>query len=550
MVRNYAEGRDTVILSAGSIHYTNLPIKTNTSNSMVPVNGKPVISWILDDLIAEEGDGRVILVVREDDDLIQEFLDRVYKTRLNLKVVTLSHSKSILHSLRAGLRSVQSKSVRLILGDTLVQDTSVDHEHDFIYVQEVDDSSRWCLALLDDRSQAQLYIDKQPNVPPPHYALCGYYVFGDSHFLFHQLEEVLRIDKRQISDLLLQYQIKYPLTAHFATRWFDFGNPDNFIHAKQRLLQGRFFNSLTIDPVLNTITKVSDLDQKLRNELNWYEQLPDKLKVLTPRIVSKEERDGKLYLTQEYYGYPTLSELLLFSNLSVESWESIFRTLLKIHSRFKEYSGKLEESEVREIYYTKTFERIGKMQETGKEWGTLFSAPVLKINNKMYSGLPYYMEALKLKIQGLIGSTTPAIVHGDYCFSNILYDITSHIVRLIDPRGNFGRDGIYGDPRYDIAKLRHSVCGKYDYLIADLFSLEEEEASFIFEVYARADSVTIEQKFDGLVGSQYNLKEIKLIEALLFLSMIPYHQDKPKRQKAMFLTGIMRLSEIDSENSN
>ena len=30
-----------------------------------------------------------------------------------------------------------------------------------------------------------------------------------------------------------------------------------------------------------------------------------------------------------------------------------------------------------------------------------------------------------------------------------------------------GHKGIYGDARYDIAKLRHSACGLYDVLVAD-----------------------------------------------------------------------------------
>jgi dTDP-glucose pyrophosphorylase len=545
IMQSYAEERETIILSAGSINYTNLPIQTNTSNSMVPVNGKPVISWILDDVLEKSPQEPIKLVVRDDDDLIQGFIDRVYKTKLNIRIVTIAQSKSILHSLRAGLRTVKSSRVRVVLGDTLIRDVHDPSLEDFIYVQEVADSSRWCLALLDAQSKVQFYIDKQPNVPPPHYALCGYYVFGDSHFLLHQLDEALRNDKRQISDLLLQYQIKYSLKALFVEEWYDFGNPDNFIQAKQKLLQGRFFNSLTIDPVLNTITKVSDLDKKLRNELSWYESIPDKLKVLTPRIVDKEERNGKLYLTQEYYGYPTLSELFLFSNLNVESWESIFRTLLKIHLRFTEYKGDLAHQEIREVYHTKTFERLEKMKQN-EEWVGILNAPELMINARSYKGLPYFHTRINKAIDGLVATASSSVIHGDYCFSNILYDINSHIVRLIDPRGNFGRDGIYGDPRYDIAKLRHSVCGKYDYIIADLFSLQYRDDGFYFEVFSRVDADAIEARFDHFIGQYYNLTEIKFIEALLFLSMIPYHQDKPHRQKAMYLTGIIRLNEIES----
>lgn len=535
---------DTVILSAGSVNYTNLPIKTNTSNAMVPVNGKPVISWILDNLIQTQAGGNVIIVVREDDDLIQEFINRVYFNRLSIKLISLSESKSILHSLRAGLKHVNSKGVRVVLGDTLVKDIEQSVHEDFVYLQEVDDSSRWCLAVLNDRSEVSYYIDKQPNIPKPHYAVCGHYTFSDCYYLLHQTDEVMRSEKKQISDLLLQYQLKYTLHGVIASEWYDFGNPDNFIRAKQKLLQGRFFNSLTIDPVLNTITKVSELDVKLRNELNWYESLPSRLQVLTPRIVSKEELNGKLYLTQEYYGYPTLAELFLFSNLNVESWESIFKTLMQIHEKLKEYKSEIAVEHARSIYQYKTFDRLSAVRESA-DWDMLLSAEKLSINGVEYTGFAGYSSLLTEEVEKLVTTTTFSIIHGDYCFSNILYDINSHIARLIDPRGSFGADGIYGDPRYDMAKLRHSIAGCYDYIVSDLFDIHQDELNFRFEIFCRSDQDTIARKFDEiLIDSSYDLRQIKLIEALLFLSMIPYHKDKPMRQKAMFLTGIIRLSEI------
>ena len=43
----------TIILCGGSMDYGNLPIGTNLSNAMIPVNAKPVIGWILDDLLAK-----------------------------------------------------------------------------------------------------------------------------------------------------------------------------------------------------------------------------------------------------------------------------------------------------------------------------------------------------------------------------------------------------------------------------------------------------------------------------------------------------------------
>ena len=53
-------------------------------------------------------------------------------------------------------------------------------------------------------------------------------------------------------------------------------------------------------------------------------------------------------------------------------------------------------------------------------------------------------------------------IHGDPTFSNNIWRKDKSIC-FIDPRGYFNKTGIYGDPRYDIAKLYYSVCGGYDF---------------------------------------------------------------------------------------
>ena len=65
------------------------------------------------------------------------------------------------------------------------------------------------------------------------------------------------------------------------------------------------------------------------------------------------------------------------------------------------------------------------------------------------------------------------VCHGDFCFSNILYDFRMQRVKLIDPRGINSKNelSIWGDLRYDLAKLNHSVSGLYDLIIAGQFSI-------------------------------------------------------------------------------
>jgi dTDP-glucose pyrophosphorylase len=533
----------TIILCGGKIDYTHLPVSTNTSNAMIPVNGKPVISWILDDLISK-GILDAIVVHRAADIHLREFLNRAYKIRMQLTLVELRESKSILHSIEAGLALVSGdEGVRIVLGDTLIRD-AFNHPEDLIYVHEVRDSERWCLAIFNNEQQVEGYIDKQPRAPMPHWAVCGYYQLRDLQLAKQAINSCIQDGRKQVSEMLARYQQSRPIKAMKAELWYDFGNIDNLILSRQKLLQSRFFNSLSVDGVLNTITKVSEMDEKLRLELRWYEDIPDRLKVLTPRIISKEVRDGKLHLTQEYYGYPTLAELYLFSDLSVETWFSILRKLIVLHQEFTSFKTQLDVNDSRTMYLTKTSERLAAFRKLHPRWNELLSSDYIILNGERLGNLPLIMNAVEERIDELL-TTEGSIIHGDYCFSNILYDYNNQIVRLIDPRGSFGKPGIYGDPRYDMAKLRHSISGLYDYIVSDLFRITEEGATFNVDLYCNRVPSTITPFFDTLLEeSGYKPKEVQFIEALLFVSMLPLHQENPQRQKMMYLTGIKILNQI------
>ena len=95
----------TLILTAGKIDYTRLPFGMHQSNATIPVNGKPVISWILDDLIRKKYKD-IRIVVREENSRLKELLQKYYNKRILLDMVSLNNPTSIIDSLHAGLSSL------------------------------------------------------------------------------------------------------------------------------------------------------------------------------------------------------------------------------------------------------------------------------------------------------------------------------------------------------------------------------------------------------------------------------------------------------------
>ena len=141
-----------------------------------------------------------------------------------------------------------------------------------------------------------------------------------------------------------------------------------------------------------------------------------------------------------------------------------------------------------------------------------------------------------------------SIIHGDLCFSNIMVDSNLSFIKVIDPRGKFGAFDLYGDQRYEMAKLFHSVDGKYDYIIKELFDVEfdEDNVSLAYGIHEKKNSFDLYKVFMETFHEEIGgkIKKIELIESLLFLSMIPLHNESFKQQLVMLCTGLDILNRV------
>lgn len=547
MTENVKEA--TIILCGGSINYINLPVGTNTSNAMIPINGKPVIGWILDDLIQKGITKNIIVVLRKQDERLHSFLNWAYGNRLELKFAILDEEGTIIQSLKMGLSCDDNSNVlRVILGDTLIKDSYV-CDDDFFYISPVKDSHRWCVAEVNQNGEIIDFYDKQELEGETFFALAGYYQFSDIETLMSCVNASLDNNEKELSDVFRKYIRKKPVIAKMAQNWYDFGHIENLVTSKHRLLQPRFFNTLEINPVLNTITKTSNDQGTLQDELDWYLNVPDELKVLAPRLVSYEKTPQGIKMVEEYYGYPTLAELYVYSNLSKDAWRVIMQKLLSVHNEFLRYPKESFSKDIIDMYLVKTRNRLEMLVQQDQEWLEVLNTKDIVYNKRYLRNLSQLKEEIETAILILADRGKNCIIHGDFCFSNILFDVSNQIIRLIDPRGRFGKKGIYGDPRYDIAKLSHSVHGLYDFIIADMFEINKTSKGYEAEIFSNHLSQVVSKLFDlNILNFGYDLKEIRLIEGLLFISMLPIHYGHPKRQMMMYLTGLLILNEVFDEN--
>jgi dTDP-glucose pyrophosphorylase len=546
--------KTAVILAAGAPPASLGSIFGQTSSAMIPVNGRPTIHWLLH-YIHQLGIDQVVIGLRHTETRLPRFVQQTFGRIQRITFVPVEKDLGPGFTLLECLKTVKANDPCLIiLGDTLFEfsaKSAVPFGENFVLTAPVQDATRWCLAEVDPSHHVKSLADKPAKNPAAWPALVGVYYLKETGPARAALQSTLDSGARSL-------QLRHALEPYIKTRrmraipageWFDCGNLDFLTSSRRRLLQARSFNTIQIDELRGTITKRSEHKAKFLNEINYYRLVPRDLATFFPRLVDFSLAPKDLFLTLEYYGYPTLSEIWAFEEFESRYWESVFQTLRKIVACFENYPIELSPQATFDFYWNKTIQRLESFAGQNRKFAQLTNANAIELNGRRLAGWPKIKKVIEGRVRKLSRNPRGQIIHGDLCFTNILYDPVSRLFKFIDPRGSFGESGIYGDGRYDIAKLLHSLDGGYDFLIHDMFLLEHSGTRLKLEQFFPSTRAGVLQAFEKTFGSDYSFEEVRLLEGLLFLSMCPLHEDSPRRQSAMFATGLRILNDLlDHEN--
>ena len=542
-----AENVRILILSAGKIEKELEKIFGNIPSGLIPLNGKPVIFRIIDKLL-DEGFRKISIAIGYKKEIIQEIISKQYKKKVELEFISTEFDKPPGNSIKTAMNYCTEKNLLVILGDTLIENNLtelIDKENSFVLIsQKFDNPENWCVITQKDQKIDEIF-DKENNLVKndKHYVLVGGYFFNDTKLLKQILEDVDEKEKLEISSIIKKYKNENNVTVELAEQWHDVGHLENYFSTKQFLLKARYFNSLQFDDLAENVTKKSENKEKLINEINWYKKIPKEISKLVPKILDSDVSNNP-YMKLEYVKHPTLADIWLYSNFSSDFWVQIIDDLFGIINKFNMYYEDVTIQEYNSIYFEKTVQRIDELIKSNALFKEIFHKNFILINGKEFKNWSVIKDEIKLKINDLHKKEDNCLIHGDLCFSNILYDSKNKNFKLIDPRGKWGQE-ISGDIKYDIAKIRHSVIGGFDTITNGLYSATyDEKKGIVFDVYKPKNYLVICEKLDSQIKQRWNLDEIKMIEGLLFISMLPLHKDNLERQFALYSIGIQRLNEI------
>lgn len=294
----------------------------------------------------------------------------------------------------------------------------------------------------------------------------------------------------------------------------------------------RPFNKITVQGDILIKEPVDAQGSELaKRECEWYEKARNLGIDILPDIYATSP------LKMEFVKGKNIYECDLEPERKRQILTSLVSSLKKLHS-----SGTVpaDSFSVKEAYFNKTFDRLAKVQDL-IPFGR---CECITVNGRKCRNVYYHKRELERVLDKLVNNCKDFVfIHGDCTFSNMMVRDNGELV-IIDPRGYFGYSKLYGDVRYDWAKVYYSILGNYDQFNLKRFRLHINETA---EVGVQLDIESnhweaLAEEFISMTEQDEN--EIKLLHAVIWLSLTTYAWQDYDSICGAFYNGLYYLEEV------
>ena len=526
-----------IILAGGSITGKLVFLRSRCpSPALIPVNTRPLAAYVVEFYAAQKGFSVHLAVNADVADAVLAELG-MPEDRYSLK--RLSDTPGVVDSLANAIQDIPHDGDIIVNLVTTVPTRLVQHEEVLVASQSTRSSS-WSGVNFD--SENPLFSFKSAPQALPSHAFTGVFRCSRTSLEAALASVTIRNDLLAVVE---QLQSRQPL-RYTQCDWVDCGHETNYYEAKSRLISSRSFNRVQVSLEDGVLRKCSQNAEKLKREVEFTQMLPASIEVYFPRVLTRHEAasDAPATVELEYYGYPTVAEYFLYWNLSSDNWRRMFSRLQSVLRRFKTFPYSIGQSAFRDFYLEKTSQRVACFLETLDPDLRRMLEGEITVNGRVCRPYASLTSDLQSRLDKMYRDQDFCVMHGDFCFSNILYDVPSGIVRLIDPRGSFGEQcvGVYGDQKYDCAKLAHSAEYGYDFIVNGLYTVQRAGKAIDYAIATRECGPLVAALSRSLIAELgYDHEEIALLTSLQFLSMCPLHSEDLSRQIALFAHGLLLL---------
>jgi dTDP-glucose pyrophosphorylase len=411
--------------------------------------------------------------------------------------------------------------------------------HSLIAVDDIGedgDPSRWCMVEVDRADMTVVNFSDKPKKSALRYAAAGYYYIQSAgEYTRCYFDTAFLSGEPQFSDVFASmmkdgHKFKAPVYMIEPLREsvMDFGTLEAYM-ANRGIYKSRSFNTieLTAD---GTVIKQSVLrPNKIAAEAGWLRCSP--LRAYGPRVLEESYGTAGCYIEMDRCSGILLRDVYLYMDRSTDTWRRVFEQTAKFFEKCRRSSNDLAQpAEFWLNYQTKNKQRLDRLTRVA-------NFPAFNAKRKLEELLLAHHE----RLEDSVFFCQSSLFHGDLHFGNMFYDLSGDKLQLIDPRGE-----IYGHWVYDLAKLLHSLLGRYDFIDAQFYRSVPSTMDAVF--YDKNVSEVLEAFMATEPYASLSQDEQKLIlemTAFLFLTMIPLHTDNQLNQRLMY-NEFWRLLELSN----
>ena len=396
--------------------------------------------------------------------------------------------------------------------------------------------------IISDSKKVLLSYEKLKFVDKCYKAMFGEKIAA---LLFPNIKEYIKYLKLIRNDISSREAAQDVSESFQIDGLIDIGSIENFIQCITGNFDSRFFNHLKSDEY--TITKSSDNILKIKSEYTYYHLLPDDMKIWYVMPFNYKENKKTASYTMERLHMTDLS--IKWVHGSVD--EDEFSMLMDRYFYFFKcrHQKNVSEDEFwrisNELYINKVQKRLNDLENTPEYYKVSKYVEIGCHEKSINNIFEHYLKLKNMIEKKRKYKYISVIGHGDPCFANALYNKSTRTLKFIDPKGALTESDLWTNPYYDVAKLSHSVCGRYDFFNNALFDIHINN-NFECELNVDFDNEKYIQIFkEKLEENGYDYLSVRIYEASLFLSMLPLHIDYPLKVLAFILNVKNILKEIE-----
>ena len=512
------------------------PLAAQLNKSLVTVGQKPMLVRQVQQLLKAGADEVRVVVSPGAQDQVEGVISRagLPQTSTVVQRRALGPAEAVSAALRPPLG--RDQSVLLLTADTVLSDEDVEQltaRPNRCAVMAAPTERTWC---------AWTGVNWRDQIAGPQkhiFVAVGAYFFKSSHSLYFAVstQQPGYAGEYQLSDLMNRYRqiTKATVNPWPVKSWMDVGDVPALARANREHFIHRSFNGMQMHKpgVVTKYGRSTELDPEIR----FMRDVPAEAAHLFPRLfesrISAAEAEPSFY-EMEFVDSPSLAELWNYWPSQPDMWEHIAR---EVHQQLSERlwvsrggEWTYDEEHMKQRSRRMLHDKLRSRYETANvpEAHTVANLEVNGITIDSGAALVRRVAEESVKLTDSI-SDWAGLVHGDPTFLNIMWSLKTGSFKLLDPRGDWGGLGPFGDTRYDIAKfLTSPVMAPLQHGLFSLHEGEPGEYHFALWPDRYEEAKALMKPFEEIPG-------VELLMANCLLSSAPLHEGAER--EAIYIAG-------------